>query len=164
MSPNETTAHDFTLNTLSGKPLPLNSFAGRPILIVNTASKCGFTPQYAALQQLWQDYKARGLVVLGVPCNDFGNQEPGDTSEIGAFCERNYGVGFQMAEKVHVRGPEIHPLYKWLASQGGWLSRPHWNFHKYLVGRDGRMQDWFSTVTSPAAPRLRHKIEQTLSA
>ena len=159
----EITAHDFTLNTLDGKPLPLKSFDGRPVVIVNTASKCGFTPQYAALQELWSDYKDRGLVVLGVPCNDFGNQEPGDASEIGAFCQRNYGVEFPMAAKVHVRGPEIDPLYKWLATQGGWFSRPHWNFHKYFIGRDGRVKDWFSTFTSPTAYKFRSAVGTLLT-
>ena len=160
----EDTTHDFQLNTLDGKPLPLKSFAGKPVLIVNTASQCGFTPQYADLQDLWRHYKDRGLVVLGVPCNDFGKQEPGDSAAIGAFCQKNYGVEFPMAAKVHVKGPGIDPLYKWLAAQGGWLSRPHWNFHKYLIGGDGRVKDWFSTFTNPKAPRFRRAIDSVLSA
>ena len=158
------TAHDFTLTSLQGEELPLHRFAGRPLLIVNTASKCGFTPQYAGLQALWQDRAADGLVLVGVPSNDFGGQEPGSADEIGAFCSRNYGVSFPMTEKLHVRGPEMHPLFGWLGREGGVLSRPRWNFFKYVIGRDGRLADWFTSVTAPNGARLRRAVDRALEA
>ena len=133
-----TSIYDFTLKNLQGKELPLKAYAGRPILIVNTASKCGFTPQYKGLQELWSDKKKDGLVVIGVPSNDFGHQEPGNASDITSFCEINYGVDFPLAEKTPVSGGAAHPLFKWLAEQGGFLSKPRWNFYKYLIGRDGK--------------------------
>ena len=158
------TAHDFTLTSLQGEPLPLRRFDGRPLLIVNTASKCGFTPQYAGLQALWQEREADGLAVIGVPSNDFGGQEPGSADEIGAFCSRNYGVSFPMTEKLHVRGPEMHPLFGWLGREGGVLSRPRWNFFKYVIGRDGRLLDWFTSVAAPNGARLRRAVDRALEA
>lgn len=155
-----TTVYDFTLETLQGKPLPLKQFRGRPLLIVNTASKCGFTPQYKGLEQVWKDNKEKGLVVIGVPSNDFGRQEPGSASEIESFCEVNYGVDFPMAAKVPVSGPAAHPLFKWLGGQGGFLSRPRWNFYKYLIGRDGRLATWFASLTPPDSSRFRSAVEK----
>ncbi len=158
----EPTAYDFTLTSLQGETMPLRRFAGRPLLIVNTASKCGFTPQYGGLQTLWSRYEPDGLVVIGVPSNDFAGQEPGDADEIGAFCSRNYGVSFPMTEKLHVRGPETHPLFGWLGREGGVLSRPRWNFFKYVIGRDGRLAAWFSSVTAPGSGRLQKVVENVL--
>src|ERR1700731_5265686 len=109
-----TTAHDFQATSLDGKPVPLKEFAGKVILVVNTASKCGFTPQYEGLEALYQKYRDRGLVVLGFPCNQFGAQEPGSAAEIGSFCEKSYGVSFPMFEKIDVNGDATHPLYQWL--------------------------------------------------
>lgn len=157
-----TSAHDFVLSRLNGQELRLADFAGRPILIANTASKCGFTPQYAGLQTLWSENEARGLVVIGVPSNDFGNQEPGGASEIAEFCQINYGVGFPMAAKVHVKGPEADPLFRWLGDQGGFLARPRWNFFKYLIGPDGQLKTWFSSLTPPTSPRVRRAVEALL--
>ena len=131
------TAFDFTLTSLSGQPMPLQAYAGRPLLIVNTASRCGFTPQYAGLQALWAAHRAQGLTVLGVPSNDFGHQEPGTSEEIAGFCTLTYGVDFPMAAKVPVSGAAAHPLFRWLGDKGGVLSRPRWNFYKY-PGRPGR--------------------------
>jgi len=157
------TAFDFEFNTLKGEPFALAQFAGRPLLIVNTASKCGFTPQYAGLTELWQRHRADGLVVIGVPSNDFGAQEPGAADEIASFCEVNYGVDFPMMQKVHVRGADAHPLFRWLAAEGGFFARPRWNFYKYVIGRNGRLADWFSSPTKPGSARiaraLRHAIE-----
>ncbi len=153
---------DFTLNTLQGKPLDLAQFRGRPMVIVNTASKCGFTPQYKGLQSIWEDHKDEGLVVIGVPSNDFGKQEPGSASEIEQFCEINYGVGFPIAEKVPVSGKDAHPLFKWLGAQGGFLSKPRWNFYKYVIGRDGQLQDWFSSMTSPDSEKFGKAIGKAL--
>ena len=158
----EATAYDFTLTTLQGEPMPLRQFAGQPLLIVNTASKCGFTPQYRGLQALWSANRARGLVVIGVPSNDFGRQEPGDAGEIAGFCDRNYGVGFPMTEKLHVSGRQAHPLFGWLAVEGGVLSRPRWNFFKYVVDRDGRLATWFTSAATPDSGRLRRAVEQVL--
>lgn len=153
------TAFDFTLQSQAGQPLPLAGFAGRPLLIANTASRCGFTGQYAGLQQIWQEYGPRGLVVLGVPSNDFGGQEPGTDAEIAGFCEANYGVGFPMAAKSAVSGTGAHPLFRYLAEQGGALSRPRWNFYKYVVGRDGRLLRWFTSLAKPESGRVRRAIE-----
>ncbi len=158
----ERTAYDFTLTTLQGEVLELARFAGNPLLIVNTASKCGFTPQYEGLQALWSQNRERGLTVIGVPSNQFGRQEPGTEAEIAGFCSANYGVSFPMTEKLHVRGPDADPLFRWLAQQGGLLSRPRWNFFKYVIGRDGRLADWFSSVTSPDSPRLRTAVSRVL--
>jgi glutathione peroxidase len=160
--PSGNAAFDFEFKSLKGEALPLGQFAGRPMLIVNTASKCGFTPQYAGLEALWQRHRAAGLVVLGVPSNDFANQEPGDSGEIASFCAINYGVDFPMTAKVHVRGPEAHPLFRWLAAEGGFLARPRWNFYKYAIGRDGRLASWFSSLTKPDAPKLDRAVEALL--
>ena len=158
----ERTAFDFTMTGLQGEPLDLGQFAGKPLLIVNTASKCGFTPQYEGLQALWSSHRDRDLVVIGVPSNDFGRQEPGSAEEITGFCQKNYGVGFPMTEKVHVRGPETHPLFAWLAEQGGVLSKPRWNFFKYVIGRDGRLASWFTSITTPDSKRFRTAIERVV--
>lgn len=152
------TVYDFTLETLQGKPLPLKQFKGKPIVIVNTASKCGFTPQYKGLEQVWKANKEKGLVVIGVPSNDFGRQEPGTAEEIESFCEINYGVDFPMAAKVSVSGSAAHPLFKWMGDQGGFLSRPRWNFYKYLIGRDGKLAGWFSSMTSPDSTKFKTAV------
>lgn len=157
-----TDVYEFQLTALVGAPFSLADFRGRPLLLVNTASRCGFTPQYAELQKLWEEFKSRDLIVLGIPCNDFGRQEPDGEATIAAFCQRAFGVTFPMTAKVHVRGAQRHPLYAWLAAQGGWFTHPRWNFHKYLIGRDGKMADWFASMTSPTASRLRAAIERVL--
>lgn len=161
------TAYDFSFEALNGGALPLAKFKGRPLLIVNTASRCGFTPQYAGLRELWRRHRDAGLVVLGVPSNDFGAQEPGSSDEIATFCEVNYGIDFPMTAKVSVRGPRAHPFFRWLAVQGGFLSLPRWNFYKYLIGRDGRLVDWFASMTkpnSPASPAPSLPRSQTVEA
>lgn len=158
-----TSATDFTLQTPSGEPLPLSQWAGRPILVVNTASRCGFTPQYAGLQRLWTEYGPRGLVVLGVPSNDFGGQEPGTDAEIGAFCTTRFAATFPLAAKARVSGPDATPLFHWLAEQAGALGKPRWNFFKYLVGRDGRFRDWFASTTGPDSTKLRAAVERCLA-
>ena len=157
------TVFDFTLTTLQGQPLDLRQFAGKPLVIVNTASKCGFTPQYEGLQALWSHHREQGLTIIGVPSNDFARQEPGSDTEIGAFCSRNYGVSFPMTEKLHVRGPEMHPLFGWLGQQGGALSKPRWNFFKYVIGRDGRLATWFSSVTTPDNKRFRSAVDRVVA-
>jgi glutathione peroxidase len=148
-------AYDFSFETLQGKPYPLKDLSGRPLVIVNTASKCGFTPQYKGLEALWRAHKDSGLVVIGVPSNDFAGQEPGGSDEIASFCELNYGVDFPMMAKVHVKGPEAHPFFKWAGGEGGFLARPKWNFFKYLIGKDGQLVDWFSSITAPDSGKFK---------
>ncbi len=158
------TAYDFSLESLGGEPLPLRQFEGKPILLVNTASRCGFTPQYEGLQSVWSLYGPQGLVVIGTPCNDFASQEPGSAETIGSFCTVNYGVSFAMTKKLHVRGSRTHPLFEWLGKEGGLLSRPRWNFYKYLIGRDGRLRTWFTSVATPMSGRVRTAIDGALSS
>lgn len=159
----ETTAHDFTLTGIDGKPMPLVQFKGHPILVVNTASECGYTPQYEGLEELWLAYKDRGLVIVGVPSNDFGGQEPGTAEEIATFCKINYGVTFPLADKTAVKGNAAHPFYKWAGEQAGAAGQPKWNFHKYLIGADGRFIDWFSTQAKPTGPKIRAAVEKAVS-
>jgi glutathione peroxidase len=155
-------AYAFTFKGLDGNNILLASYAGHPILIVNTASQCGYTPQYAGLQTLWSRYRARGLMVLGVPSNDFGGQEPGGTAEILQTAQGDYHVTFPLTEKVTVKGADAHPFYKWAALERP-LDAPRWNFHKYLVGRDGRLKAAFTSATDPTDPRLIAAIEQELA-
>jgi len=147
-----TTAYDFAANSLDGKPRSLNEFSGKVLLIVNTASKCGFTPQYEGLEKLFQKYHPQGLEVLGFPCNQFGAQEPGAASEIGAFCQKNYGVSFPMFEKIDVNGDAAHPLYRWLKESAPGLLGTEgikWNFTKFLVDRSGKVVGRFAPTTKP---------------
>lgn len=155
-------AWDFTFIGLDGQAIPLNQFRGKALLVVNTASQCGFTPQYSGLEALYRKYRARGLVVLGVPSNDFGGQEPGNAAEIRQFCDSAFGIDFPLAEKTRVSGENAHPFYRWAGQQLGPMARPMWNFHKYLVAPDGRLVDWFSSVTTPDSPRLLRAIEAVL--
>lgn len=155
-------AYDFVFTSIDGDPLPLSVFEGKVVLVVNTASRCGFTHQYADLQSVWQRYRDRGLVVLGVPSNDFGGQEPGTEAEIKTFCAVNFDVDFPMTAKVEVTGGDAHPFYKWALEELGFLAKPRWNFHKFLIGRDGRLADWFSTPTAPTSQKVTRAIEAQL--
>jgi glutathione peroxidase len=144
--------YDFSVNRLDGTPVTLRDFAGKVLLVVNTASKCGFTPQYEGLEALHREYGERGLVVLGFPCNQFGAQEPGTAEQIGEFCRKNYGVSFPMFEKIEVNGAGAHPLYRWLKSNAkGVLGSEaiKWNFTKFLIDRDGRVVERFAPTTKP---------------
>lgn len=161
--PTTQTAHDFSFNTLNeNKPLALKDFSGKVILIVNTASYCGFTPQYQALEALYQAYKDKGLIILGVPSNDFGKQEPGNDQEIGQFCQLNYNLSFPMATKEIVSGKNAHPFYTWAKKNLGFGTAPKWNFHKYLINREGRLIDYFHSTTSPSSRRIKCAIENAL--
>jgi len=156
-------AYAFSFQTLVGhKSLPLSSFKGKVILIVNTASKCGFTKQYAGLEKLYETYKDQGLVILGVPSNDFGQQEPGDGEEIAHFCKLNYGVSFPMTSKEIVSGSKAHPFYQWAYAELGFGSAPKWNFHKYIVNRQGKLVTYFFSTTKPDSKKLIKAIEEAL--
>ncbi len=160
-----TTIYDFCATTLDGRELALSSLRGRVLLIVNTASACGFTPQLAALQELHRRHAAQGLTVLGFSCNQFGAQEPGSPEQIADFCQRHYGVDFPMMAKVEVKGPNAHPLFRWLSAEAPGLlgtTAIKWNFTKFLLGRDGRVIRRYAPSTRPEA--LAADIEAALAA
>lgn len=157
-------AYDFTFTKLmEAGPLPLSAFKGKVVLVVNTASECGFTGQYAGLEKLYETYKDQGLVVVGVPSNDFGGQEPGSNKQIAEFCQLNYGVSFPMAGKEAVSGAQAHPFYKWAKAELGFGTAPKWNFHKYVISRDGKLVDYFNSTTAPDSPRLIKAVEAELA-
>lgn len=156
-------AYDFSFRGIDGGDLPVTSFRGKVLLVVNVASQCGLTPQYTGLERLWTARRLDGLVVLGVPANDFGAQEPGSESEIKTFCETRFAVDFPMTAKEHVIGPEAHPLYKWVAEELGEDAAPKWNFHKYIIGRDGSIAGTFGSRTPPDAPELAAAIDAALA-
>ena len=159
----DATLQDFQAQSITGQPVRLADMAGKVLLIVNTASQCGFTPQFAGLEKLWQAYKDRGLMVLGFPSNEFGGQDPGANDEIAAFCELNYGVSFPMMAKVKVNGSEAHPLYQWLKAEAPGLLGTQgikWNFTKFLVGRDGRVLKRYAPQDAP--DKLAGDIEAAL--
>jgi glutathione peroxidase len=151
--------YDFECVDLYGQILPLRQFAGRPMVIVNTASLCGFTSQFKPLEEIWQRKRDKGLVMLGVPSNDFGHQEPGSNSQIVTACISNFGISFPLLEKTAVTGDAAHPLFLWLAQEGGYLAKPRWNFYKYVIGRDGYLKDWFTSFTNPGSTRFERALE-----
>ncbi|HSS65464.1 MAG TPA: glutathione peroxidase [Gammaproteobacteria bacterium] len=155
-------AHEFEFESIDGESLPLSRFRGHPVLIVNTASECGYTPQYEGLQALWRRYKNRGLVVVGVPSNDFGAQEPGDENQIEQFCRLNYGIDFPMTSKVSVLGGNAHPFYRWVESEFGEAASPRWNFHKYLIGPDGTLVGMWPSDADPRCDEIMDAIEELL--
>lgn len=160
-----TTIYDFQAMRIDGQPVPLKQFEGRAMLIVNTASACGFTPQFAGLEELYRTYGSRGLVVLGFPCNQFGHQDPGSNEEIAQFCQRNYGVSFPMMAKIDVNGANADPLYQWLTREApGVLGTTSikWNFTKFLIGRDGKVIKRFAPGDEPAA--MKKDIEEALAS
>ncbi len=159
------TLHDFEATGIDGRPVAFRDLAGQAVLVVNTASACGFTPQFAGLQALHQQYKDRGLVVVGFPCNQFGGQDPGSNDEIAGFCQRNYGVDFPMMAKVDVNGAGAHPLWQWLTAEAPGLlgsKAIKWNFTKFLVGKDGQVIRRYAPQESPAG--LAKDIEAALAA
>ncbi|MCE9651011.1 MAG: glutathione peroxidase [Parvibaculum sp.] len=155
-------AHLFEFQTITGEALPMSRFEGRTVLVVNTASRCGLTPQYRELQGLWERYRPRGLVVLGVPSNDFGAQEPGTEAEILSFCETNYDIDFPLTAKQSVIGEDAHPFYKWIAEIAGEDALPRWNFHKYLIGPDGALVNVYGSRVAPLDETLVKEIEALL--
>ena len=162
---NPTTVYNFEARRIDGQDIALSQFRGKVMLIVNTASQCGFTPQFGGLEQLHESYAGKGLAVLGFPCNQFGAQDPGADSEIESFCQLNYGVTFPMMSKIDVNGPSAHPLYKWLTAEAPGLlgsKSIKWNFTKFLVGRDGRVIKRYAPLDKPAD--LAKDIEAALAA
>jgi glutathione peroxidase len=160
-----TTVYDFEARSIDGKPVALKKFQGKVLLIVNTASACGFTPQFPGLEKLHESYGPQGLVVLGFPCNQFGAQDAGSDGEIAEFCQRNYGVTFPMMAKINVNGADAHPLYQWLAAEAPGLlgsKSIKWNFTKFLVGKDGRVRKRYAPTDTPE--RLAKDIEVALAA
>jgi glutathione peroxidase len=156
------TAYAFSFPALAGGDIRLADYAGRPLLVVNTASLCGFTPQYAGLQELWTQFHERGLMIIGVPSNDFGAQEPGGATEIAETAQHQYGVTFPMAAKAIVRGANAHPFYKWAADARP-KDVPRWNFHKYLIGRDGYIAEVFPETVEPSDSRVKTAIARALA-
>lgn len=163
----EKTVYDFTLNSIDGQPMSLSSFRGKVVLLVNVASKCGFTPQYTALEALYEKYKGRGFVIVGIPANNFGSQEPGTNAEIKTFCESKYHVTFPMMAKVSVKGTDITPLYQFLTDKG---ANPKtggeigWNFTKFLVDADGKVVARFDSKVEPDSPEVSSAIEKALAS
>jgi len=153
--------HDFTIESISGETINLSDYKSKVVLLVNTASKCGFTPQYSGLQKIYERYKNDGLVVLGVPTNDF-NQELSKDSDVKEFCEIRFGVEFPMSSIQPIRGENAHPIYKWIQANVSVIGQPRWNFHKYLIGKDGKIINWFSSMTSPTSEGLINQIETAL--
>jgi glutathione peroxidase len=157
-------AYDFTFDGIDGNPLPLAAWKGKAMLVTNTASFCGYTKQYAGLQQLWEKYESKGLVVVGVPSNDFGGQEPESEVKIKEFCRGAFGITFPLTAKTVVRGAGAHPFYQWAKSVLGEKAAPAWNFHKYLVGRDGELRAAFPAQVPPDHPDLIAAIERELAS
>jgi glutathione peroxidase len=159
---NAASAHDFSFTAIEGGELAVSNFKGKPILLVNVASECGFTPQYENLQAVWENYRDRGLVVLGVPSNDFGGQEPGTETEILAFCEARFGIDFPMTAKEKVIGPDAHPLYRWIEATLGEAGTPRWNFHKYLISPEGELVEAWPSSVKPDGAEVTQAIEANL--
>jgi glutathione peroxidase len=156
------TAHDFDFVSIDGDKLPFKAWKGKPVLVVNTASFCGYTPQYETLEKLWQRYKGRGFVLLGVPSNDFGQQEPGSAAEIKAFCE-TYDVSFPLSRKEKVTGDDAHPFYRWIAAELGAGGAPRWNFHKYLIGGDGLLAGAWPSGVTPLSKYITEAVDAALA-
>jgi len=156
------TAYDYAFTAIDGGPLPLTTFKDKVVLVVNTASACGLTPQYDGLEKLYSDYKDQGLVVLGVPCNQFAGQEPGTEAEIKDFCETRFNIDFPLTAKAEVKGEGAHPFYKWAREELGEPAEPTWNFHKILIGKDGRALQAFGPRTEPQAGEVVDAIKAAL--
>ncbi len=156
-------AHRFAFTSIDGEELPLGGWRGQPVLVVNTASYCGYTPQYRDLEALWQSYRDRGLVVLGVPSNDFGQQEPGSAAEIKQFCETQYAIDFPLTQKYQVVGGEAHPFYRWIAESLGEAGAPRWNFHKYLIDPEGELAGAWPSSIAPGDRRITGEIDKLLA-
>jgi glutathione peroxidase len=157
------TALDFAFEKIEGGALPMSQFKGKAVLVVNTASFCGYTPQYEGLETLWKKYKDKGLVIVGVPANNFGGQEPGSNTEIQKFCTATYDVDFPMTGKVSVKGGDAHPFYKWAKDTLGASKAPEWNFHKYLINTNGELVGAFPSAVEPGSKELAGAIDKALA-
>ena len=153
--------HDFSIESISGGDISLADYKNKVVLLVNTASQCGFTPQYAGLQKIYDRYKDDGFVVLGVPSDDF-NQELSSDDDVKKFCEIRYGVNFPLTSIQKIKGDSAHPLYKWISGNTSVIGQPRWNFHKYLISKEGQVLNWFSSMTSPTSDGLLKQVEQAL--
>ena len=151
-------AYDFNFTSIDGKTLNLKDFIGKPMLIVNTASLCGFTNQYENLESLHQQYKKKELIIIGIPSNDFGSQELISNKKIKDFCETNFNITFLLTEITNIKGKNGHPFFKWVKSQGGLLSFPKWNFYKYLINKNGELNSWYSSITEPDSNKIKNAI------
>ena len=156
-------AYDFNFNDLDGSALNLAEYKGKVIIAVNVASQCGFTKQYEDMQKVWEKYQAKGVVMLGIPSNDFGSQEPGSNKEIKNFCEAKFGITFPMTEKVLVKGENAHPFYLWAKKNYGKSAIPKWNFHKIIIGKNGKIVDTFASITNPSSKKFIKALEDALN-
>ena len=155
-------AYDFKFKNLDGSALNLSEYKGKVVVAVNVASQCGFTNQYHDMQKVWEKYQTKGIVILGVPSNDFGKQEPGSNEDIKNFCEAKFGISFPMTEKVSVKGENAHPFYKWAKENYGKSAIPKWNFHKIIIGKDGKIEDTFASITNPSSKKFIESLEKAL--
>ena len=158
----EKTFFDLNIKSIDGNNIDLSKYKNKAILVVNVASNCGFTKQYTDLQKLWEKYKSRGLIVIGIPSNQFGNQEPGTNEEIKKFCEFNFNINFPITDKVDVKGEKAHQIYVWAKENYGKSAIPKWNFHKILINKDGKIADTFASMTKPMSKKLIKSIEDIL--
>ncbi len=159
---NEKLAYDFNFKDLDGSPLKLSEYKGKVIVAINVASQCGFTNQYEDMQKLWEQYQSKDIIILGIPSNDFGNQEPGGSKDIKNFCEAKFGISFPMTEKVTVKGSNAHPFYVWARESYGKSAIPKWNFHKIIIDRKGKVADTFTSITNPSSKRFIKSLEKLI--
>ena len=157
----EKSFHDFSIESIVGEKINLSDYKNKVVLLVNTASQCGFTPQYSGLQKIYDRYKDENFIVLGVPSNDF-NQELSNNSDVKKFCEIRFGINFPMTSIQKIRGDNAHPLYKWISSSVSIIAQPRWNFHKYLISKDGKIINWYSSMTSPTSESLIREVEDAI--
>jgi len=160
----EKLAYDFKFKDLDGSQLSLSEYKGKVIIAVNVASQCGFTKQYEDMQDVWKKYQSKGIIMLGIPSNDFGQQEPGTSKEIKNFCEAKFGITFPMTEKVTVKGPDAHPFYVWAKDNYGKSAIPKWNFHKIIIDKSGKIADTFSSITNPSSKKFIKVLEKLINA
>jgi len=164
MSDKPPSVYEIECIDLQGRPMPLKLYAGRPLIVVNTASLCGFSGHFKGLEDIWRRHRENGLLMLGVPSNDFGHQEPGNSVAVAAVCLDKFGVTFPLLQKTRVKGRDTHPLFRFLTAEGGYFSRPRWNFYKYLVGRDGHLKNWFSSLTNPGGEKFQDAVSELMKS
>ena len=151
--------YDFEIESITGEKINFSTYKNKIILLVNVASQCGFTNQYEDMQKIWEKYQSKGVVIIGVPSNDFGQQEPGNNNDIKNFCEAKFGISFPMTEKVSVKGSDAHPFFKWAKQNHGSSAVPKWNFHKIIVDKEGKISDTFSSITNPSSKKFIKVLE-----